>query len=265
VSVTIHPTAVVDPAAQLADGVSVGPYCTIGPNVRLAEDVQLISHVVVSGRTSVGRECVAHPFCSLGGAPQHVAYKGEDTTLVVGERNVMREQVSMHTGTVMGGGVTEVGSDGLFMIGAHVAHDCKVGDHVTFANGSTLAGHTVIGDWVFMGGLCAVHQFTRIGRHAFIGGGGIVTKDVIPYGLVWGNHAHLEGLNLVGLKRRGFGRETINHLRSAYRLMFADEGTFQERLDDALEAYGACAEVAEIIGFIRADAGRPLCLPAREV
>jgi UDP-N-acetylglucosamine acyltransferase len=234
VSATVHPTAIVASGAELADGVSIGPYCTIGPQVRLAADVQLISHVIVTGRTSIGRECLIHPFASLGGAPQHVAYRGEDTELVLGERNVLREQVTMNAGTVMGGGVTRVGSDGLFMVGAHVAHDCRVGDHVTFANLSTLAGHVEVGDWVFMGGLCAVHQFSRIGRHAFIGGGGIVTKDIIPYGLVWGNHAHLEGLNLVGLKRRGFSRETINHLRSAYRLMFADEGTFQERLEDAV-------------------------------
>ena len=263
-SVTVHPTAIVETGAELADGVTIGPYCTVGPKVKLGERVRLISHVVVEGRTTVGADCLIHPFCSLGAAPQHLGYKGEDTELVVGERNVLREQVSMHLGTVAGGGVTRVGSDSLFMIGAHVAHDCIVGDHVTFANCSTLAGHVEIGDWVFMGGLCAVHQFTRIGRHAFIGGGGIVTKDVIPYGLVWGNHAHLEGLNLVGLKRRGFSRETINHLRSAYRLMFADEGTFQERLEDAMGAHGACAEVTEIIDFIRADAGRPLCLPDRD-
>jgi UDP-N-acetylglucosamine acyltransferase len=237
----------------------------VGAKARLGADVQLISHAVVAGRTSIGRDCVIHPFCTLGGPPQHVAYRGEDTELVVGERNVIREQVSMHIGTVMGGGVTRVGSDGLYMTGAHVAHDCKVGDHVTLASLSTLAGHVSVGEWAFMGGLCAVHQFTRIGRHAFIGGGGIVTKDVIPYALVWGNHAHLEGLNLVGLKRRGFSRETINHLRSAYRLMFADEGTFQERLDDAMATYGDCAEVTEIIDFIRADAARPLCLPEREV
>jgi len=265
VSVTIHPTAVVETGAELAHGVTIGPYCIVGPKARLAADVQLISHVVIAGRTSVGAGCVLHPFSSLGGVPQHVAYRGEDTELVVGERNVIREQVTMNIGTVAGGGVTRVGSDGMFMMGAHVAHDCIVGDHVTFANLSTLAGHVEIGDWVFMGGLCAVHQFTRIGRHAFVGGGGIVTKDVIPYGLVWGNHAHLEGLNLVGLKRRGFNRETINHMRSAYRLMFADEGTFQERLEDASESYGACAEVMEIIGFIRANAARPLCLPEREV
>jgi len=265
VSVTIHPTAVVETGAELAGGVTIGPYCIVGEKARLAADVQLISHVVIAGRTTVGAGCVLHPFASLGGVPQHVAYRGEDTELVVGERNVIREQVTMNIGTVAGGGVTRVGSDGMFMMGAHVAHDCIVGDHVTFANLSTLAGHVEIGDWVFMGGLCAVHQFTRIGRHAFVGGGGIVTKDVIPYGLVWGNHAHLEGLNLVGLKRRGFGRETINHMRSAYRLMFADEGTFQERLEDAAESYGACAEVMEIIGFIRANAARPLCLPEREV
>jgi UDP-N-acetylglucosamine acyltransferase len=174
---------------------------------------------------------------------------------------VIRENVTMHTGTVGGGGVTRVGSDSLYMVGAHVAHDCMVGNNVTFANSATLGGHVQVGDFVFMGGLSAVHQFTRIGRYAFVGGGGVVTKDIIPYGSVWGNHAHLEGLNLVGLKRRGFSREAINNLRAAYRLMFADEGTFQERLDDVSEVYHASSEVMEIVNFIRSDANRPICLP----
>jgi len=151
------------------------------------------------------------------------------------------------------------------MVASHVAHDCRVGDFVVFANNATLGGHVSIGNYVFMGGLSAVHQFTRIGPYAFAGGGAIVTKDVIPYGSVWGNHAHLEGLNLVGLKRRGFPREAVNELRAAYRLLFADEGTFQERLEDTAQAYAASVQVMEIVDFIRSEANRPLCLPAREV
>jgi UDP-N-acetylglucosamine acyltransferase len=261
----IHPTAIVSPGAQLGQDVEIGAFCTVGPQVQLGDGVRLVSHVVVEGATQIGGGTTIHPFAVLGGAPQHLAHKGEDTRLVIGERNIIREHVTMHTGTVGGGGVTKVGSDSLYMVGAHVAHDCIVGDRVTFANNATLGGHVVIGDFVFMGGLCAVHQFTRIGRYSFVGGGGVVTKDIIPYGSVWGNHAHLEGLNLVGLKRRGFTREAINALRAAYRLLFADEGTFQERLDDVAEAHAGTPEVMEIVDFIRAEANRPLCLPEREV
>lgn len=261
----IHPTAIVSPGAQLGQDVEIGAFCTVGPQVQLGDGVRLVSHVVVEGATQVGAGTTIHSFAVLGGAPQHLAHKGEDTRLVIGERNIIREHVTMHTGTVGGGGVTKVGSDSLYMVGAHVAHDCIVGDRVTFANNATLGGHVVIGDFVFMGGLCAVHQFTRIGRYSFVGGGGVVTKDIIPYGSVWGNHAHLEGLNLVGLKRRGFSREAINALRAAYRLLFADEGTFQERLDDVAETHAGTPEVMEIVDFIRAEGNRPLCLPEREV
>jgi UDP-N-acetylglucosamine acyltransferase len=258
----IHPTAIVSPGAQLGQDVEVGAFCTVGPQVQLGDGVRLVSHVVIEGATQIGAGTTVHPFAVLGGAPQHLAHKGEETRLVIGERNIIREHVTMHTGTVGGGGVTKIGSDSLYMVGAHVAHDCIVGDRVTFANNATLGGHVVIGDFVFMGGLCAVHQFTRIGRYSFVGGGGVVTKDIIPYGSVWGNHAHLEGLNLVGLKRRGFTREAINALRAAYRLLFADEGTFQERLDDVARVFAGSPEVMEIVDFIRAEANRPLCLPS---
>ncbi|ALL13421.1 acyl-ACP--UDP-N-acetylglucosamine O-acyltransferase [Caulobacter henricii] len=261
----IHPTALVAPGAELGADVEIGPFCTVGPKVRLGDGVRLISHVVIDGATSIGSECTVYPFAVLGAPPQHLAHKGEDTRLEIGDRNLIREHVTMQTGTVGGGGVTRVGSDSLYMVGAHVAHDCIVGDRVTFANSATLGGHVTVDDYVFMGGLCAVHQFSRIGRYAFVGGGGIVTKDVIPYGSVWGNHAHLEGLNLVGLKRRGFSREAINALRAAYRLLFADEGTFQERLEDVAEIHASNAEVMEIVNFIRSDNNRPLCLPEREV
>ncbi len=261
----IHPTALVDPAAELGPDVAIGPYSLVGPHVRLSAGVRLHSHVVIEGHTEIGEGCVIHPFAILGGPPQHSAYRGESTRLVVGARNVIREHVTMHCGTVMGRGVTTVGSDGLFMVGAHIAHDCVVGDHVTMINNATLAGHVHMADFAIMGGLSAAHQFTRIGRHAFVGGMAGVNYDVIPFGNVWGNHAHLEGLNLVGLKRRGFSRETINTLRAAYRLLFAEEGTFQERLDDTAAAYAGAPEVMEIIDFIRADSTRPLTTPKREI
>ena len=258
----MHPTALVAPGARLGAEVEVGPFCTIGPDVTLADRVRLVSHVVVEGITEVGEDTLVHPFAVLGGAPQHLAHKGERTQLVIGARNRIREHVTMHAGTVLGGGVTTVGSDSLYMVASHVAHDCVVGDHVTLANNATLGGHVHVGDYVFMGGLSAVHQFTRIGRYAFAGGGAIVTKDVIPYGSVWGSQAVLGGLNLVGLKRRGFSRDAINELRAAYRLLFAPEGTFQERLDDLEAAHHHSPEVMEIVAFIRADANRPICLPA---
>ncbi|USQ93750.1 acyl-ACP--UDP-N-acetylglucosamine O-acyltransferase [Caulobacter sp. RL271] len=262
---TIHPTAIVAPEAKIASDVQIGPYSIVGPDVTLEAGVRLLSHVVVEGATTIGENTIVHPFANLGGPPQHLGHKGERTELLIGPRNIIREHVTMHTGTASGRGVTVIGSDGLYMVGSHVAHDCVLGDFVVLAKGATLGGHVSVGDYVFMGGLAAAHQFSRIGRYSFIGGLAAVTKDVIPYGSVWGNHAHLEGLNLVGLKRRGFPRETINALRAAYRLMFADEGTFQERLDDVAETHAAIPEVMEIVDFIRADANRPLCLPEREV
>lgn len=261
----IHPTAIVDAGAKLARDVEIGPFCIVGADVTLGERVRLASHVVVEGLSEIGEGCVIHPYACLGAPPQHSGHKGEPTRLVIGQRNIVREHVTMHCGTAMGRGVTSVGSDGFFMVGVHIGHDSIVGDNVVMANSATLGGHVVVGDHVIMGGLSAVHQNTRIGRHAFVGGMAGVNHDVIPFGNVWGNHAHLEGLNLVGLKRRGFSRETINTLRAAYRMLFAEEGTFQERLEDTAAAYAASPEVMEIVDFVRADASRPLTTPQREV
>ena len=261
----IHPAAVIAPGARIADHVEVGAYSLIGGDVSLGVGVRIGPHVVVEGCTDIGPESVVHAFAVLGGAPQHAGHKGEPTRLVIGSRNLIREHVTMHCGTAGGRGVTTVGSDGFYMVGVHVGHDCTVGDHVVMANNATLGGHVEIGDHVIMGGLSAAHQNTRIGRHAFVGGMAGVNHDVIPFGNVWGNHAHLEGLNLVGLKRRGFSREAINTLRAAYRMLFAEEGTFQERLEDTAYAYSGSPEVMEIVDFIRADASRPLTTPQREV
>lgn len=259
---SVHPTAIVAPGANLGEGVEVGPYCIVGEHVTLGAHTRLIAHVVIDGITRLGEDCTVYPFVMLGGPPQHLAHKGEATRLVIGDRNTIREHCSMHAGTVAGGGVTRIGSDGLFMVSSHVAHDCEVADRVVFAASATLGGHAKVEEGVFLGGLSAVHQYNRVGRFAFVGAGTIVTKDVIPFGSVWGDvHARLEGLNLVGLKRRGFNRDTIHDMRAAYRLLFADEGTLQERIDDVAQAYGAVPEVKEILDFIRTDATRPLCLP----
>lgn len=262
---TIHPTALVEAGAVLGEDVEVGPYCIVGGTVTIGARTRLRSHVVIEGVTVIGEDCDIFPNAYLGGPPQHAAHKGEATRLVVGDRNLIREQVTMHCGTALGRGVTQVGSDCLFYVGAHVAHDCIVEDHVILVNNATLGGHVRIGEYAIMGGLSAAHQYTRIGRHSNIGGLAAVTKDIIPFGSAWGNHAHLEGLNLVGLKRRGFSRPTINTMLSAFGVLFAEQGTFQERIADVSEAYGDSSEVMEIIDFIRADSNRPLCLPQRDV
>lgn len=264
-SVEIHPTAIVAPGAELADGVKVGPFSIIGEHVRIGPRTELLSHVVVEGHTTIGEDCTVRNFANLGGPPHHMGYKGEPTELIIGDRNRLWEHVTMHIGTPDGGAVTRVGDDGMYMATSHVGHDCTVGNNVVLAHAATLGGHVDVGDFVMVSGLAAVHQYCRVGRYSFIGGLAAVTKDVIPYGLVWGNHAHLEGLNLVGLKRRNFSREMIAELRSAYRLLFAEEGTFQERIEDATTAFGHSAPVMEIIDFIRVEATRPLCLPEREV
>ncbi len=257
----VHPTAVVEPGAQLADDARIGPYCVVGPHVALETGVELVSHVVVAGHTVIGAGTRVYPFASLGHPPQDLKYQGEPTRLEIGKNNIIREHATMNPGTLGGGGVTRVGDDGLFMIGIHVAHDCKVGNHVVMANNATLAGHVEVGDYAILGGLAAVHQYVRIGRHAMIGGMSGVEGDVIPYGLVMGDRARLSGLNIVGLKRRGFSREDIHALRTAYRLLFAQEGTMAERLEDVTELYARSGPVMDLVGFIRIDSARPIVQP----
>ncbi|MGB9154229.1 MAG: acyl-ACP--UDP-N-acetylglucosamine O-acyltransferase [Alphaproteobacteria bacterium] len=258
---TIHPTAIIEPGAQIGADVSIGPFCTVGANVKLGDRVQLISHVVVGGRTSIGADTVVYPFASLGLRPQDLKFKNEDSALEIGTANQIREYVTMHPGTEGGGMLTRVGNKGLYMVGSHVAHDCKIGDNVVLANNATLAGHVTVGDFVIIGGLSAVHQFVRIGSFAIIGGMSGVEKDVIPFGLVKGERAHLSGLNMVGLERRGFAREDVRALRSAYRMLFAPEGTLAERIEETASHYKEQAQVAQIVEFIRAADGRPICQP----
>ena len=258
---TIHPTAIVDSKANLAESVTIGPYCIVGAEVVLGEGVDLISHVVVEGRTTIGANTRIFPFASIGHRPQDLKYHGEPSTLEIGSGNQIREYVTMQPGTEGGGMITRVGNDCLFMASAHVAHDCILGDHVIMANNATLAGHVTVGEFAFLGGLSAVHQFVRIGKHAMIGGMSGVEGDVIPFGVVMGNRASLNGLNIVGLKRRGFSRDDIHTLRNAYRLLFAPEGTLQERLGDVEEQFQDNAVVMDIVGFIRAETNRQLCTP----
>ncbi len=260
----IHPTALVEAGAKLGAGVAIGPYCLVGPEVELGDGVKLVSHAVVAGRTSIGPGTTVYPFSSIGHPPQDLKYKGEPSRLSIGARNTIREYVTMNPGTEGGGMVTEVGDECLFMVGAHVAHDCKLGNYVVMANNATLAGHVEVGDYAIIGGLSAVHQFVRIGPHAMIGGMSGVEHDVIPYGSVLGERAHLSGLNIVGLKRRGFSRDDIHTLRTAYRLLFAQEGTTTERLADAQEIYGSNQAVMDIVWFMQADSSRAVCQPRVE-
>ena len=257
----IHATAIVDAGAQIADGVEIGPWCVVGPGVSLAEGVRLVSHVVVQQDTTVGARTVIHPFAVIGGDPQHNGYRGEPVRLEIGSDNVIREHSSFNRGTPQGAGVTRVGSNGLFMTGAHVGHDCVVADNVVMANNATLGGHAKIGARVFLGGLCAVHQNGRVGQGAIVGGLAAVTRDVIPYGSAWGNHAQLHGLNLIGLKRKGYDKAAVRRLLAAYRDLFEGSGTFAERLDAVEAGYTDLPEIMEIVAFIRADGKRPLCLP----
>ena len=261
---TIHPTAIIEAGAKIGDNVTVGPYCMIGADVVLDAGVTLVSHVVVGGRTNIGANTKIYPFASIGLQPQDLKYKGEPSQLLIGCNNVIREHVTMNPGTEGGGMITRVGNNCLFMVGAHVAHDCQVGDHVILVNNATLAGHVDVGNWAILGGLSAVHQFVRVGRHAMVGGMSGVENDVIPYGSVIGNRARLSGLNVVGLKRRNFDRETIHALRNAYRLLFAPEGTMTERIKDVAEVFSENEPVMEIVNFIQADSSRAICKPSLE-
>lgn len=258
---TIDPTAVVAEGAELGDDVEVGAFCVLGADIKIANQCRLHSHVVVTGRTSLGEGCEIFPFASIGHIPQDQKFQGEESQLVIGPHCTIREHVTMNPGTKGGGGVTRVGAHGLFMVGSHVAHDCQVGDRVILANNATLAGHCVIGDHVILGGLSAVHQFVRIGPHAFIGGMSGVENDVIPFGVAIGDRASLSGLNIVGLKRRGFSRDEIHSLRNAYRLLFSNEGTLKERLVDVEAMFADDAGVRQIIDFINERSDRALCMP----
>jgi len=256
----IHPSAVIEQGAVIGQGCSIGPFCHIGPNVVLHDNVTLKSHVVVTGQTEIGSGTTVYSFAVLGEIPQDKKFNGEETKLIIGERNRIREHVTMNTGTQGGGGVTRVGNDGLFMAGCHVAHDVIIGDHVVLVNSAAVAGHCVLEDDVIIGGLSGIHQFVRIGQGAIIGAVTMVTNDVIPYGLVQAPRGELDGLNLVGLKRKGVARSDITALRAAFQMLAQGEGTFQNRAsrlgDDTDSDY-----VKQIVNFILADSDRSFLTP----
>ncbi len=257
-TVFVHPTAVVDPAASVGDGVSIGPLCVVGGEVVLEDGVELLSHVVATGRTRIGAGTRIHPFAVLGTAPQDVGYRGESSAIVIGRDCVIREHVTINPGTARGRLETRIGDRCFLMVGSHVAHDCILGDRVIMANNATLAGHVTVGRDVILGGLTAVHQFVRIGDHAFIGGMTGVERDVIPFGMVVSERGHLAGLNLVGLRRRGFDHAEIHKLRAAFRTLFHGDGEWTGRLDHVAAAYGDVAAVRQVLEFIRADSRRKI-------
>ena len=256
----IHPSAVIEEGAQIDPSARVGPFCVVGPEVVLKADVELKSHVIVTGQTEVGAGTVIFPFAVIGEIPQDLKFKGEASRLVIGERNRIREHVTMNCGTEGGGGVTRVGDDGLFMAGCHIAHDAIIGDRVIVVNSAAVAGHCVLEDDVIVGGLSGIHQWVRIGQGAIIGAVTMVTNDVIPYGLVQAPRGDLDGLNLVGLKRAGVARSDITALRAAFQMLAQGEGTFSDRArrlgEETQSDY-----VRQIVDFVMADTGRHFLTP----
>lgn len=259
--ISIHPTSIVEQGAKIGDGVSIGPFCHVGPESIIGDGVQLISHVVIMGPTTLGSGSKVYPNAVLGGDPQNTKHKGGHTTLVIGKNCVIREGVTMHRGTDGSRGITTVGENCMFLAYSHVAHDCIIGDNVTFSNNVMIGGHVTIGDNVIIGGGAAIHQFTRVGHHAFIGGLAALAHDLIPYGMAIGNHAYLGGLNIVGMKRSGIARPEIHNLRHAVRMLFDRKKPIKIRAEDVRAAFPGSPAVADLIDFIMADTKRAYCTP----
>jgi len=254
----VHPTAIVDARAEIDGDVQIGPYCVIGAGVRIGKGCRVHSHAVISGRTTLGEGNVVFPFASIGDTPQDLKYKGEPSELLIGNRNTIREYVSLNPGTTGGGMVTRVGDQNLLMMQCHIAHDCLLGDRNVVANGATLGGHVMIEDFVIVGGLVGIHQFVRIGTGAILGAGSMVSKDVPPYCNATGDRAKLHGLNLEGLKRRGFDRTVIALLRKAYRIVFQSALRTEDALKKIREELPSIPEIEKFVSFI-AQSRRGVC------
>ena len=256
----IHKTAIVDKNAKISGNVIVGPYSIIGPHVKIGEGTEIQSHVNITGNTIIGSNTKIFPFASIGTNPQDLKYKGEETKLEIGNDNIIREHVTVNTGTDGGGGITKIGNNNLIMIGAHIAHDCVIGNNVVIANSAAIAGHAQISDDVIIGGNSGIQQFTRIGRMAMIGGMSGVSRDVIPYGLSFGNRNYLEGINLVGLRRKKVSNKEILAVSEAYKKIFKTI-SLHENLAKLNEELKNNSYVKEIIDFINHDKKRPICTP----
>ncbi len=248
---SIHPTAVVDPAVKIPSSCSIGPYCVVGANVEMGEECELVAHVVVQGPTRLGAKNKIYPFVSVGLGPQDLSYRGEPTRLEIGDRNVIREFVTIHRGTVKGGQLTKIGSDCLIMAYTHIAHDCFIGDHVMMANAATLAGHVTVEDWAVVGALCPVHQFVRIGAHSYIGGGTTITQDVLPFSKTSASRdVHAYGANSVGLERRGFSKERIRAIQFAFRALTASKLNTSQAIERIRGKGDVTEDVAQLLKFI---------------
>lgn len=247
----IHPTAIIAPGAKLAADVSVGPYAVIGEYVCIDSGSSVGPHAVIEGRTTIGCDNQIFQFTSIGAVPQDLKFHGEKTTLVIGDRNKIREFTTLHLGTEDGGGITTVGDDNLFMAYSHVAHDCVVGNHVILANAATLAGHVEVGDFAILGGLSAVHQFTRIGSHVMASGGSMIAQDLAPYTIAQGDRAKVVGLNLIGLKRRGFSREVLSSIKQAYKLVFRSNKKLEEAIAEIEETLPSSPELDYMVDFLK--------------
>ena len=259
----IHKTCIIDKKAKISNNVQIGPYSVIGPNVEIDENVEIHSHVNVSGNTKIGSATKIYPFASIGTDPQDLKFKGEKSNLIIGKNNTIREYVTINPGTKSGGGLTKIGDNCLLMISSHIAHDCNVGNNVVIANNVPLGGHVTIEDSVVIGGNSAVQQFTRIGRLAMIGGMTGVLKDVIPFGLSFGNRNYLRGINLIGLKRKKYENKKIMELDSAFKKIFSSKN-LHENLSKINGEYKGNDLVAEVINFISKDKKRPICTPNSE-
>ena len=250
----IHPTALVDSRAEIGEGTSVGPYSIIGPRVKLGANCKVRSHVVIEGNTRIGDGNTIFQFASVGAIPQDLKYKGEDSLLEIGDNNTIREYVTMQPGTEGGGMITKIGDGNLFMASAHVGHDTIVGNHNIVANLGTLAGHVILGDYTTIGGMSGVHQFTKVGNHAFVGGGSVVTSDVPPYCMAQGNRVKLIGVNTIGLQRRGFSEEDIKLIKKTYRkLIFSKEGTLKDRINALRTEIDDSAAATLLIDFVESS------------
>lgn len=268
----IHKTAIVDERAKISSSASVGPFCVIGCDVELGDGVELVSHVCIEGKVTIGHDTKIYPFASVGFAPQDLKYVGEDSEVVIGSNTTIREHVTIHRGTIGGIMKTVVGNGCLLMAGAHVAHDCVVGNNVIMANQATLGGHVFVDDFAIIGGLAAIHQFVRVGRYSIIGGMSGVAEDVIPYGSVMGKRARLVGLNIIGMKRHKFDRENIGALRRVYKLLFSENNvpcdgyasvnkSFDAKLHEVAEEYEHIDCVKEVVLFLLSESKRSICMP----
>ncbi|MDH5201906.1 MAG: acyl-ACP--UDP-N-acetylglucosamine O-acyltransferase [Nitrospirota bacterium] len=249
----IHSSAIVNPHAEIDDGVSIGPFCIVSEGVHIRKGTKLISHVIIESNTEIGENCIVYPYTSIGLPPQDLKYKGEKTSVKIGNDNIIREYITIHRASVGGDGVTAIGNKNFLMAYVHIAHDCKIGNNIIMANAATLGGHVVVEDFAVIGGLVAIHQFTRIGAYAMVGGFSGVGQDILPYTIASGARAKLFGLNTIGLKRNNFSDSTINNLKKAYKILFREKRTLNDAVKKIQEDLPYTDEIKHLIEFIQAN------------